>query len=161
MPAAANKKAARGSGLLSRLDFFDAHRGCSSVAEAELVCRALGKVDDPLAVERPTIIDGHLDGFAGVLVRHPQLGAKRERSVRRGHGIFIEDLPGCRALSIKARAVPGSTATLGIGSGRKAQDGSGNGKSQQSVLNQASSLTSIAVSRRLTAGRGQNVDRFA
>ena len=93
---------------------FEADRGHTAIAEAEGIGRGFRKVDDALAVERPAIIDDHFNRLARVLVGDLNLGAEGERTMRRRHGVFVEDFSRCCPLAVKAGAIPGSATTLGV-----------------------------------------------
>ena len=97
------------------LELADAHRSGTAIAEAELVGGGFAEIDDPAAVERAAIVDGHLDLAAGALVGDHELGAEGEGAMRRGHGVFVEDFSRGGLLPVEAGTVPGGAAALGIG----------------------------------------------
>lgn len=110
----------------------DADRGGAAIAEAERGGGGLGQVDDALAVEGATVVDGDFDGIAGPLVGDFDLGAERQGAMRRRHGVLVEDFSRGGPLAVEAGTIPGGAATLGIGCTGKTQntcsaDGGDNG----------------------------------
>ena len=107
--------ATTGGGVANKSALSETDRGGAAIAEAESCGCGLAEIDNALAVERAAIVDRDLDMLTCVLVGHGDLGAEGQRAMGCRHGVFVEDLSGGGSLAIKARSIPGSTATLGIG----------------------------------------------
>jgi len=67
-------------------------RGSAAIAEAEGGGRGLGQVDDALAVEGTTVVDHDLDRLAAILIGDLHFRAEGKGTMRRRHGVFVEDL---------------------------------------------------------------------
>ncbi len=91
----------------SQRDHADAAR-----EQAKLLGRAAGEVDhaDPLGGH--PVGDGDVDGLTGLLHRHADPGAQRQRIVRGGHGMLVEANAAAGAPTIEAGTIPGRLAAL-------------------------------------------------
>lgn len=83
--------------LSAESDPADANLGMACANEPQLAGRALGKVDNPAFDERTAVVDAHDNRLSRLGMCHLDLGAKRERLVRGGHGGRVHHLAGSGA----------------------------------------------------------------
>src|SRR5204862_4596 len=84
-------KTARGSGADRALqDDFRRDATDTATGEANGAGGPGREVEHPAADERATVVDGDDDALAAM--GDAQLGAERQRAVRRGHGVLVEAL---------------------------------------------------------------------
>ena len=88
-------------------DIFDPHAGRALLPEAEGRCGPLGHVDDPVAVERPAVVDAHDHGVTVLQVRDPGIARKRHGRVGGRDRIAVEDFAVGRHAAVEAGSVPG------------------------------------------------------
>ena len=74
--------------------------------DAQLVRGGVGKIDDAILHERPSVIDAHDDRFMIGKIRHTRIAGQRQRGVRGSHGVHVIYLAARRSLTIEFLAIP-------------------------------------------------------
>ncbi len=103
-----------GADVLMR-DPLDLHFGAPARDDPQLQRGGVAQVDDPVAVERPAIVDPH-DHLASVArVPDPRIAGDGQGRMGCRHGVHVVDLAARGALAVELSAIPGGAAALAIG----------------------------------------------